>query len=244
VGATRDRLADVPSWLGALGLDLALRGNSRAQCCAVECVAEKQDNLELRSKTFSIMPGISNVRSVCRYGVSGCQMVAMESLQRPIAVPVAIALGSNLGDSLKILESALALLDQTPGISLEGQSRWYQTQAVGPPQPDYVNGCARLKVDLPPLLLLQTLLQIELTFGRVRRERNGPRTLDLDLLLFGDLVIETPSLQIPHPRMTERAFVLVPLAEIAPDWVEPISGKAIASLAQTVDCSGVKLLSL
>ena len=76
-------------------------------------------------------------------------------------------------------------------------------------------------------------------FGRVRQERNGPRTLDLDILLFDDLILESPKLQIPHPRMQERAFVLVPLAEIAPNWREPVSGKAIAQLVQTIDCSGV-----
>jgi 2-amino-4-hydroxy-6-hydroxymethyldihydropteridine diphosphokinase len=155
---------------------------------------------------------------------------------------VAIALGSNLGHSLTILESALKNLNQTPGIRLEARSRWYQTKPVGPPQPDYLNGCALLKVALTPEALLHTLLQIEAQFGRVRRERNGPRTLDLDLLLFDDLVLDSPNLQIPHPRMTARAFVLVPLAEIAPDWIEPVSGKAIAELVQTVDCSGVKEL--
>jgi 2-amino-4-hydroxy-6-hydroxymethyldihydropteridine diphosphokinase len=87
------------------------------------------------------------------------------------------------------------------------------------------------------------MLAIEQQFGRVRRERNGPRTLDLDLLLFDDLVLDTPTLQIPHPRMSERAFVLVPLAEIAGDWIEPVSGKAIAKLVQAVDCSEVLKLA-
>ncbi len=153
----------------------------------------------------------------------------------------AIALGSNLGDSLTTLESALQVLAHTPGIALEARSHWYFTKAVGPPQPDYLNGCALLHVTMTPQALLETLLQTEAKFGRVRRERWGARTLDLDLLLFGDVVLDTPTLQIPHPRMTERAFVLVPLAEIAPDWIEPISGKAIAALVQTVDCSEVRL---
>nr|WP_232228501.1 2-amino-4-hydroxy-6-hydroxymethyldihydropteridine diphosphokinase [Lyngbya sp. PCC 8106] len=90
-----------------------------------------------------------------------------------------------------------------------------------------------------PQELLTTLLAIEDQFGRVRQERWGARTLDLDVLLFGDLILETPDLQIPHPRMTERGFVLVPLAEIAPDWVEPVSGEAISQLVKKVDCSGV-----
>jgi 2-amino-4-hydroxy-6-hydroxymethyldihydropteridine diphosphokinase len=158
-------------------------------------------------------------------------------------VTSAIALGSNLGDSLNTLESALAMLDATPGIQLVARSAWYQTTAVGPPQPDYLNGCVLLNVTLSPKALLDILLQTEAKFGRVRRERHDARTLDLDLLLFGDLVLDTPQLQIPHPRMTERAFVLVPLTEIAPNWVEPVSGKPIATLRQTVDCSGVTLLT-
>lgn len=151
----------------------------------------------------------------------------------------AIALGSNLGDSRAILDSSLKILDQTPGISLELQSSWYCTEPVGPPQPDYLNGCALLKVEMNPPELLETLLAIEAKFGRVRQERWGPRILDLDLLWFDDLILETPKLTLPHPCLRERAFVLVPLAEIAPNWIDPISGKAIAQLVQEVDCSGV-----
>jgi 2-amino-4-hydroxy-6-hydroxymethyldihydropteridine diphosphokinase len=154
----------------------------------------------------------------------------------------AIALGSNLGDSCTILESALQTLAQTPKIQLLQRSHWYQTKAVGPPQPDYLNGCALLQTSLSPQQLLATLLQIEATFGRVRRERWAARTLDLDLLLFDDLILDTPTLQLPHPRMSGRAFVLIPLAEIVPDWQEPVSRKSIAELVQTVDCSGVEQL--
>lgn len=152
----------------------------------------------------------------------------------------AIALGSNLGDSQRILEAALARLSATPNISIVSKSSWYHTQPIGPPQPDYLNGCALLQVKLSPQPLLETLLQVEITFGRVRRERWGARSLDLDLLLYDDLILDTPSLQLPHPRMSERAFVLVPLAEIAPNWIEPVSGKAIGQLVQAVDCSGVR----
>lgn len=152
----------------------------------------------------------------------------------------AIALGSNLGDSFTTLEAALKVLAHTAELSLERRSHWYRTKAVGPPQPDYLNGCALLVVTLTPQALLETLLQTEAHFGRVRRERWGARTLDLDLLLFDDVILNTPTLQIPHPRLTERGFVLVPLAEIAPTWIEPISGKAITQLVQTVDCSGVR----
>lgn len=151
----------------------------------------------------------------------------------------AIALGSNLGDCRKTLETAIATLSKTPGITLERQSSWYKTVPVGPPQPAYLNGCAVLRVQLTPQELLETLLTIEDKFGRVRRERWGARTLDLDLLLFDNLILDTPTLELPHPRMRERAFVLVPLAEIAPDWVEPVSGKAIVQLLHAVDCGGV-----
>lgn len=152
----------------------------------------------------------------------------------------AIALGSNLGDSHETLEKTLTTINQTPGITLKSHSSWYKTAPIGPLQPDYLNGCALLEVQLTPQELLKTLLNIEDQFGRVRTERWGPRTLDLDLLLFGDLILETPNLQIPHPRMTERAFVLVPLAEIAADWIEPVSQKAIAQLVEKVDCTGVR----
>jgi 2-amino-4-hydroxy-6-hydroxymethyldihydropteridine diphosphokinase len=151
----------------------------------------------------------------------------------------AIALGSNLGDSLATLETALTRLAQTPEIRLEARSHWYRTQAVGPPQPDYFNGCAILQVTRSPQDLLAVLLEIEQQTGRVRQERWGPRTLDLDLLLFDHLILKTPTLEIPHPRLRERAFVLVPLAEIAPDWIDPVSHCAIATMVQALDCSGV-----
>lgn len=154
----------------------------------------------------------------------------------------AIALGSNLGDSRAILEAALETLAEKPDITVQASSSWYQTKAIGPPQPDYMNGCALLQVKFSPQLLLETLLGIETQFGRSRSLHWGPRSLDLDLLLYDDLILNTPTLVLPHPRMRERAFVLVPLAEIVPDLVEPVSGKAIAQLLQTVNCSGVHRL--
>jgi 2-amino-4-hydroxy-6-hydroxymethyldihydropteridine diphosphokinase len=154
----------------------------------------------------------------------------------------AIALGSNLGDSRAILEEAISILAATPGITLLARSSWYQTLAVGPPQPDYINGCALVQVTLPPQVLLETLLAIESQKGRIRTERWGARSLDLDLLLYDDLILDTPTLTIPHPRMRERAFVLVPLVEIAPNWIDPVTGKAIAELVKAVDCTGVRKL--
>lgn len=144
----------------------------------------------------------------------------------------AIALGSNLGDSLNYLNSSLQELERDSEIELVLCSRWYKTTAVGPPQPDYLNGCAILRVHLSPNELLRRLLEIERQFGRVRNIYWGPRTLDLDLLLYEDIILDSPDLQIPHPRMKERAFVLVPLSEIVPNWIEPITGQTIKELLQ------------
>lgn len=157
----------------------------------------------------------------------------------------AIALGSNLGDSRSILESALETLDRTSEIKVKARSSLYQTKAITPddrPQPDYLNACAILETSLTPEQLLTVLQQVEQQFGRIRHERWGARTLDLDLLLFDDVILQTHDLGIPHPRMIDRAFVLVPLSEIAPMWTHPLLGQSIAQLAQTVERSGVKKL--
>ncbi|ERN40524.1 2-amino-4-hydroxy-6-hydroxymethyldihydropteridine pyrophosphokinase [Rubidibacter lacunae KORDI 51-2] len=153
----------------------------------------------------------------------------------------AIALGGNLGNVEATLTSALADLNATDGIRVETKSRWYRTAPVGPPQPEYLNGCALLTVSLLPVELLAALQAIEAGYGRERRERWGPRTLDLDVLLYGDRVVDLPRLQIPHPHLGERAFVLVPLAEIAADWIEPRSGLSIGQLAARVGNTGVRL---
>lgn len=144
----------------------------------------------------------------------------------------AIGLGSNLGDSRSILAGAIDRLRSSAQIELIDVSSWYRTAPIGPPQPDYLNGCATLQTSLEPLELLNVLHSIEAEFGRVRQEVWGARTLDLDLLLYDDLIIDLPTLQVPHPRMTERAFVLVPLAEIAPNAIEPKSGQSIATLCK------------
>ena len=154
----------------------------------------------------------------------------------------AIALGSNQGNSIEILKSSLDALNRIPGITLQQTSSWYQTKPVGTPepQPDYLNGCALLSVRSTPTELLAILQATEIQFGRVDKGTLQPRTLDLDLLLYDSLVLNTSELTIPHPRMNQRAFVLVPLAEIAPDWIEPVSGTKIAQLLSQVDTSGVQ----
>ncbi|MEL6489562.1 MAG: 2-amino-4-hydroxy-6-hydroxymethyldihydropteridine diphosphokinase [Cyanobacteria bacterium J06634_6] len=145
-------------------------------------------------------------------------------------VKAAIALGSNLGDSNKIITDAIAVIDTAPGIQVAGRSHLYKTAPVGPPQPDYINACITVSTTLSPRNLLHKLLDIEGQYGRVRKERWGARSLDLDLLLYGDRIIELPGLSLPHPRMHERAFVLVPLMDIAPQWSHPKLHRTIEQL--------------
>ena len=165
---------------------------------------------------------------------------SQENAQRQVSA--AVAMGSNLGESRQTLDAAIQTLADHPKIEVISCSSWYRTAPVGPPQPDYINGCVILAVQLTPQELLNTLLRVEQQFGRVRQERWGARTLDLDLILYDQLILTIPHLQIPHPRMRERAFVLVPLAEIAPEWIDPVTKEAIAQLVGAVDCSGVTKL--
>ncbi len=155
-------------------------------------------------------------------------------------VTVAIALGSNLGDSPALLGAACDRLKVHAQIQWRCGSQFYRTPPVGPPQPDYLNACVIVETGLEAIALLDVLLAIEKDLGRERGERWGPRTLDLDLLLYGDRILDQPRLQVPHPRMAERGFVLVPLAEIAPDWVHPVLQRSILALKQGVDCSEIQ----
>lgn len=134
---------------------------------------------------------------------------------------VYIGIGSNLGNSLENTQEAMDLLRKIPKTLFDASSSMYQTAPVDASGDDYINAVVRLKTKLDPMTLLQELWRIETLLGRERPFRNAPRTLDLDILLYDTDIIQTERLCIPHPRMTERAFVLVPLHEIAPDLCIP-----------------------
>ncbi len=155
---------------------------------------------------------------------------------------VFIALGSNLADPAAQIRSALRDLGKLPGTRLVRSSSLYcNPPAGGLAQPEYVNAVARIETGFGPRPLLDRLLEIERAHGRVRDYPNAPRTLDLDIVLYGDRVVQEPGLAIPHPRMLERAFVLVPLAEIAPEAQVPGHGR-VADLAARIDSSAMTKL--
>jgi 2-amino-4-hydroxy-6-hydroxymethyldihydropteridine diphosphokinase len=145
-----------------------------------------------------------------------------------------IALGANLAQARQQVLSALNELADLPHTVLSMQSSLYQTAAVGgPPQADYINACARIETGLAARELLDQLLAIEARHGRTRTQLNAPRTLDLDLLLYANQVIDQAGLTVPHPRMHERAFVLIPLHEIAPQLTIPGRGSVVELLGRT-----------
>ena len=150
-----------------------------------------------------------------------------------------LGVGSNLGDRLGCLTEAVRQLHATPEVRVVTVSSIYETKPVGvTDQPDFLNGVVAIRTSLAPMALLEVCLRIEAGLGRVRRERWGPRTLDLDLLWFAGVVMTAENLTLPHPRMAERAFVLVPLAEIAPQLV--VGGKAATVLAAGLDQTGLR----
>ena len=143
-----------------------------------------------------------------------------------------VGLGSNLGDRRATLERAVELLDADPGVRVVSISTLRETEPWGPvEQPPYLNGAIAVDTMLGPRALLDVLLRTEETLGRVRGERWGPRTVDLDLLLYEDSVVDDPGLVVPHPRLHERRFVLEPLAELAPALVVPGHGSVAELLA-------------
>jgi 2-amino-4-hydroxy-6-hydroxymethyldihydropteridine diphosphokinase len=153
-----------------------------------------------------------------------------------------VALGSNLGDPAENVRKGIAALAQLPQSQFLAASSLYRSAPVGAvDQPDFINAVAQLSTQLAPQPLLTALLAIESRFGRERPYRNAPRTLDLDMLLYGAQCIAVPGLCVPHPRMHLRAFVLAPLLELAPDCIIPGIGPAADRLARCSDQAIVRL---
>jgi 2-amino-4-hydroxy-6-hydroxymethyldihydropteridine diphosphokinase len=158
-----------------------------------------------------------------------------------MASPVYLALGTNLGDREANLQTAIAAL--APKASVARQSTIYATPPWGyTDQPEFLNQVIEVDTLLHPLPLLHLLKSIEEQMGRVETFRNGPRLIDLDILFYGQEVVEGQIVQIPHPRLQDRAFVLVPLAEIAPDFVHPVLHQTVREMLAQVSTEGVRPL--
>jgi 2-amino-4-hydroxy-6-hydroxymethyldihydropteridine diphosphokinase len=146
-----------------------------------------------------------------------------------------IALGANLGDREATLRRALTWLDAVPGLGVEATSRFHLTPPVGPPQPAYLNAVTRVRSKLSPRALLDVLRAMEAAAGRRRGVVWGPRTLDLDLLLYGGVVLDTPELVLPHPRLAQRRFVLAPLCELDPQILHPVLHRKMSGLLRELN---------
>jgi 2-amino-4-hydroxy-6-hydroxymethyldihydropteridine diphosphokinase len=156
---------------------------------------------------------------------------------------VYIALGSNLGDRFGNLQMAVEKL--SPDIQVQQASTIYETPPWGfLDQPPYLNQVIQVTTDLPPQELLTHLKHLEMLLGREPTFRNGPRPLDLDLLFYDDLVLQTSKLTIPHPRLRGRAFVLVPLADLAPDYRHPVIGLTVSQLLEESDREGIQVFQI
>ena len=146
-----------------------------------------------------------------------------------------VSIGTNLGDRAAQLDFAVRAIGALPDTRVDAVSPIFETDPVGPPpQGAYLNAVVRVATSLAPRALLDALLAIERDAGRERGVRNAARTLDLDVLLYGDQIVDEAGLVVPHPRLAERAFILEPLAALAPELVHPLLGESIASLAERV----------
>ena len=170
--------------------------------------------------------------------------MAEEGLLSGGKVSVLLGLGSNLGDRRGFIEKAVSLVGEIDGVEWKVLSRLIETEPVGgPPQGSYLNAAGELMTSLSCSELFGNLQEIEVRLGRVRKVLNGPRTIDLDILLYGNSIIEQGDLFVPHPRMCERLFVLEPLCEIAPDTVHPARGKSMEELLDDLRELGEKTVS-
>ncbi|MCC7083891.1 MAG: pantoate--beta-alanine ligase [Pirellulales bacterium] len=156
-----------------------------------------------------------------------------------------IAIGSNLGEREALLHRAVELLTASDNVRLVVASSLRETTPVGGPvdQPDYLNGAVLVETSLSPQALFSRLMELERSLGRVRGEHWGPRTIDLDLLLYDDVVLQSPELTLPHPRMVQRQFVLAPAAEIAGDMIDPVTGLTIIQLLEQLSAGKPMILS-
>jgi 2-amino-4-hydroxy-6-hydroxymethyldihydropteridine diphosphokinase len=153
--------------------------------------------------------------------------------------PVFLSLGTNLGDRLAHLHAALDALP--PDVQVRRRSPVYETPAWGyEDQGPFLNMVIEGQTALDPVALLARLKQLETDLGRRPSFRWGPRVIDMDILFYGEMVLDAPELTIPHPRLQERAFVLVPLADIAPDWKHPVLNKTVRQMLAEVDASGIR----
>lgn len=151
-----------------------------------------------------------------------------------------VGLGSNLGDRLEHLKTAVEIL-KAKGVAVMEASSVYETDPVGPPQPDFLNAAVAVQTDLPPAELVAVLKQVEAEIGRQQTEKWGPRVVDLDLLLYGKDTVAEPNLTVPHPELTNRAFALVPILEIDDD-VELPSGEPLSAFCEK-DPAGIRLFA-